>query len=153
VPWIFLYRDPVEVLASQLRRRGMHMVPGLIGQDIFGLNGSESSLAPEAYCAEVLARICDGALREYAPRTALLVNYRQLPAALWTEVLPHFGVPYSNADRAAMADAAHYDAKSPHQPFVNDSAVKQELATDKIRSAAQRLAGHHARLEALRLGA
>jgi hypothetical protein len=152
VPWIFLYRDPVEVLASQLRRRGIQMVPGVVGQDVFGFKASQTTQPPETYCAEVLARICDGALREYAPGTALLVNYRQLPAALWTDVLPHFGVPCSDRDRAAMADAARYDAKSPQLPFVNDSAAKQELATDKVRSAAHELGGRHARLETLRLG-
>jgi hypothetical protein len=152
VPWIFLYRDPVEVLASQLRRRGIQMVPGSIGQDVFGFKASQTAQPPETYCAKVLARICDGALREYAPGTALLVNYRQLPAALWTDVLPHFGVPCSDRDRAAMADAAHYDAKNPQLPFINDSAAKQELATDKVRSAAHELGRRHARLEALRLG-
>jgi hypothetical protein len=152
VPWIFLYRDPVEVLTSQLRRRGMHMVPGLIGQDVFGFAPSQAAQAPETYCAQVLARICDGALREYAPGAALLVNYRQLPAVLWSDVLPHFGVPCSARDRAAMADAARYDAKSPQLPFINDSAAKQELATDKVRSAARQLGRRHARLEALRLG-
>jgi hypothetical protein len=152
VPWIFLYRDPVEVLASQLRRRGIQMVPGSIGQDVFGFKASQTTQPPETYCAKVLARICDGALREYAPGTALLVNYRQLPAALWTDVLPHFGVPCSDRDRAAMADAARYDAKNPQLPFINDSAAKQELATDKVRSAAHELGRRHARLETLRRG-
>jgi hypothetical protein len=151
VPWIFLYRDPVEVLVSQLRRRGMHMVPGLIG-DVFGFEASQAAQAPETYCAQVLARICDGVLREYAPGRALLVNYRQLPAALWTDVLPHFAVPCSDGDRVAMAEAARYDAKRPALPFTNDTAAKREAATDAIRSAAEQLGGLHARLEALRLG-
>jgi hypothetical protein len=152
VPWIFLYRDPVEVLVSQLRRRGMHMVPGLIGQDVFGFEESQAAQAPESYCAQVLARICDGVLREYAPGPALLVNYRQLPAALWTDVLPHFGVPCSDRDCVAMAEAAAFDAKQPELPFANDTAAKREAATDKILSVARQLGGIHARFEALRLG-
>jgi hypothetical protein len=151
VPWIFLYRDPVEVLVSQIRQRGIHTVHGLTGDAVFGFPASHATQPPETYCAEVLARICDAVLREYAPGAALLVNYRQLPAALWSDVLPHFGLSCSDGDRAAMADAARYDAKHRELPFVDDSAAKQALATNKIRSAAGPLGALHARLEALRL--
>ena len=151
VPWIFLYRDPVEVLVSQIRQRGIHMVHELAGEAVFGFPASHATQPPEIYCAEVLARIGDAVLREYAPGAALLVNYRQLPAALWSDVLPHFGLPCSDGDRAAMADAARYDAKRRELPFIDDSAAKQALATDKIRSAAGPLGELHARLEALRL--
>jgi hypothetical protein len=151
VPWMFLYRDPLEILVSQLKRRGMHMVPGLVGHDVFGFEPSQSTAAPEIYCAEVLARIGDGVLRNYRPGRALLVNYNELPAALWTDVLPHFGMPCSAHDRAAMADAARYDAKSPDQRFTDDTAAKRNAASDQIRSAAARLGGLYARLETLRL--
>ena len=151
VPWIFLYRDPLEVLVSQLKRRGMHMVPGLAG-DIFGFEASQFTVAPEIYCAQVLARICEGVLRDYRPDRALLVNYQELPAALWTAVMPHFGVACAADDRAAMAEAARYDAKSLELRFGDDTAVKRNAATDRIRLAAEQLCGLHAKLDALRLG-
>lgn len=151
VPWIFLYRDPVEVLVSQLRRRGIHMVPGLMDPEVFGFDASLATETPANYCARILERICDGVLREYAPGAGLLISYRQLPAALWTDVLPHFAVPCSEPDRLAMAQAARHDAKRPELPFVNDTIAKRAGVTDEIRSAAQQLGGLHARLEALRL--
>jgi hypothetical protein len=151
VPWIFLYRDPLEVLVSQLKRRGMHMVPGLIGGDVFGFEAPQATEAPESYCAQVLERICNAVLREYTPGRALLLNYRELPVALWTEVLPHFGVLCSEHDRTAMAEAARYDAKQPELRFTNDTAAKRNATTDAVRAAAQTLSGLHARLEALRL--
>jgi hypothetical protein len=40
VPWVFLYREPVEVLMSQLTMPGTQMVPGLLGPDVLGLAGS-----------------------------------------------------------------------------------------------------------------
>jgi hypothetical protein len=150
VPWIFLYREPVEVLVSQLRQRGSHTVPGLVG-DVFDLGAAAAALPPERYCAQVLGRICDGALRDYAPGQGLLVNYRQLPEAVWSHVLPHFGMTCSAADHAAMAEAARHDAKQPDLPFNGDSAAKQALAGDSIQVAAADLAGRYARLEALRL--
>jgi GNAT superfamily N-acetyltransferase len=148
VPWIFLYRDPVEVLVSQLRQRGVHTVPGLLGPDVFGLG--EPPATPVEYCARVLGRICDGALRAYRAGPGLLVNYRQLPSALWSEVLPHFGVTCSDDDRIAMAQAARHDAKRPEQLFISDTNAKRGAATDAIRAAAQTLDPLHARLEALR---
>jgi hypothetical protein len=151
VPWMFLYRDPLEILVSQLKRRGMHMVPGLSGLDLFGFETSQSAEAPETYCAQVLERIGDGVLRNYAHGQALLVNYRELPAAVWTDVLPHFGVPCSVDDRAAMMAAARYAAKNPERPFIDDTAIKRNAATDQIRAAAERLNGLHARFETLRL--
>ena len=152
VPWIFLYRDPLEILVSQLKRRGMHMVPGLIGWDTCGCEAAQSTEAPETTCARVLARICDRVLRDYAPGSALLVNYHELPAALWTAVMPHFGVPCAADDRAAMADAARYNARTPERRFEDDTTAKRNAATEQIRSAARHLDGPHARLEALRLG-
>ncbi len=31
-PWLFVYRDPLEIAVSHWRRAGMHMVPGMIGE-------------------------------------------------------------------------------------------------------------------------
>lgn len=148
--WIFLYREPVEILVSQFRKRGLHMVPGLLG-DIFD-RGSPETQAPEAYCAHVLARIGESVLRNYAPGPGLLVNYASLLEAVWTDVLPHFGVGCSAIDRAAMAEIGQYDAKSPELRFAHDSAAKRKAATPAIRAAAEQLNALHARLEALRQG-
>jgi hypothetical protein len=150
-PWIFLYREPVEILVSQSRKRGMHMVPGLLG-DVFDPKPSEVMTAPEAYGGHVLARVGESVLRDYVPGSSLLVNYTGLPEAVWTDVLPHFGVHCSAIDRAAMAEVCQYDAKNPELPFANDSVAKRDAATPAVLDAADKLSPLHARLEALRLG-
>ena len=38
VPWIFLYRDPVQVLVSHQRQRGSQMVPDLLPPQWLGLD-------------------------------------------------------------------------------------------------------------------
>jgi hypothetical protein len=126
------------------------MVPGLLGHDLFGFATSQSNQAPEVYCTQVLQRIGDGVLQDYAPGSALLVNYNELPAALWTDVLPHFAISCSADDIAVMAQAARYDAKSPELCFKGDTAAKHNAATDPIRPAAERLGGLHAKLETMR---
>ena len=30
VPWVFVYRDPIEVMVSHLDRRGAHTIPGAL---------------------------------------------------------------------------------------------------------------------------
>ncbi len=58
-PWIFLYRDPLEVLVSQARLRGRTMSPGLLTPRFLGLDlATAMRMAPDEYCARFLARIC-----------------------------------------------------------------------------------------------
>ena len=149
-PWIFLYREPVEILVSQSRKRGLHMVPGLLG-DVFDEKLSETAPNLEAYCGHVLARIGESVLKNYIGGQGLLINYRDLPEAVWADVLPHFGVSCSAVDRAAMAEVGQYDAKSPELRFADDSVEKRKAATPAIQAAAEQLRSLHARLEALRL--
>ena len=60
VPWAFLYRDPVEVLVSQMHQRGMQMVPEIVPASLYGLNGFDGG-SIDGYSAQVLAKICEAA--------------------------------------------------------------------------------------------
>jgi len=152
VPWVFLYREPVEVLVSQIRQPGIHTVLGLIDPDAFGIDASLAPPAPEDYRALVLAAICDGVLQHGGADEALFINYRQLPSAAWTAMMPHFGLPCSDDDRALMAQAARYDAKKPYSEFVDDGDAKHRAATPAVRAAAAaRLGERYDRLESLRV--
>lgn len=154
VPWIFLYRDPVEVLVSQLNMPGTQMLPGMLGPQLAGIEPALGLSHPQEYYARVLARVCEPVLQQYDDGGGLLVEYRQLPSALWTMVLPHFGVACSERDKHAMAETARYDAKSPRFEFTVDSAAKQQAATEPTLAAAERWLGDiYRRLEAVRCSA
>ena len=151
VPWVFLYRDPVEVLVSQLRIPGTQMIPGGFGPNLYGLERSYGPGTSEDYYAQILAKVVEPIVQHYSGGGGLLVNYRQLPDALFTAILPHFGVPCGEADRAAMTQAARYDAKAPGFAFEPDSGAKQQAATPIARAAAERWLGDlYGRLEILR---
>jgi hypothetical protein len=150
VPWIFLYRDPVEVLVSQMRMPGTQMVPGMLGPDLFGLEQSYDPQKPEDYCARILARVCEPVLQHYSKQAALLINYRQLPQALWTTILPHFGLHCRDRERAVMAESARYDAKTPSLEFTPDIETKRREATATTRAAADHLGELYRRLEQIR---
>ena len=149
VPWVFLYRDPVEVMVSQRRLPGMHVIPGAFAPELFGIVPNFDRR--DDYCARVLARICEPIVAEHERGGGLLVNYRDLPQAVWTTIMPHFGVAAGAEDRAAMAEAAKYDAKLPDYEFTPDAEARQRAATSATRAAAAAwLVDVYGRLEALR---
>lgn len=150
VPWVFLYRNPIEVMVSQLRRRGAHMVPGVIEPSLFGLNDQAIfQMQPEEYCATALAKICQAALDHH--ESGLLVNYKQLPEAMWSSIPEFFGIEYSEADTEILNRVSQLDAKNPSLPFTNDAEDKNRSATDLMRSSADGLVVPiYERLEAAR---
>ena len=98
----------------------------------------------------MLARICEPVVTHAREGGGRLINYRELPAATWTSILPHFGIAVSARERAVMAKAARFDAKTPGMPFTPDAEDKQATATPAVRAAAQeRLGDLYAHLEAL----
>jgi hypothetical protein len=149
VPWIFLYRDPVEVLVSQMRQRGMQMVPQYLPPQFYGIAEADATM-DEDYCARVLGVVCRAVLEHRALGGGLVLNYRELPGAVAQAILPHFGMSCSEQEREGMRQTAQQDAKSPGLPFAGDAEAKRRAATAKVRDAAERhLRGIYDGLEAL----
>lgn len=139
VPLAMVHRDPVEVLVSHQRRRGWHMVPGSLPLDVLGLGADPNAVATEDYLAAVLGALCRAAA-DHLPDGTLLVDHRDLPAAVPDRVAPHFGIPCAGADRQAVLAVAAADAKNPVLPFEDDREAKQRAATPALRAAAERWA-------------
>jgi hypothetical protein len=137
VPWVFLYRDPIEVLVSQMRQRGTQMLPQMLPPRFYGID--DDALVPDAeYCARVLAAICTAAADNAELGGGLMIDYRELPEAVTSRIMPHFGIAAGAAERAAMAAAAARDAKAPAREFAADGAAKQREASEAVRQAAER---------------
>jgi hypothetical protein len=136
VPWIFLYRDPVEVLVSHRIMPGALAMPGIPGQDLFGLDHLFEPDDLDGHVARFLAAVCEPVARDHARYGGLLVNYRELPGAMNTRILPHFGIVVSADDQIEMDTASRFDAKKPGSAFTSDEATKQKAATDAVRAAA-----------------
>jgi hypothetical protein len=124
--WIFLYRDPVEVLASHARSPGRHMLPGGLDPRALGLRESDITAIPRAeWPARILARMMDSALSHAGP-AGLFIDYRDLPAAVEGRVVDHFGLTLDAASRERMREVSREDAKRPGAVFAPDSAAKQD---------------------------
>jgi hypothetical protein len=127
------------------------MIPGGVGPNLYGLERSYGPGTAEDYYAQVLAKVTEPAVAYYSSGGGLLVNYRQLPDALFTAILPHFGVECGEADRAAMTKAARYDTKTTGFEFKPDSGAKQQASTPTARAAADQWLGDlYRQLEVLR---
>lgn len=136
VPWVFVHRSPVDVLVSQMRRRGLHTIPGVLEPELFGLApGEPERLSPETYTARVLAAILRAVLEAPADGR-LLVSYEELPGAVAERVAPHFGRTADETARAEMALLAQADAKNPLLPFERDVEEKRGAASPEILRAA-----------------
>jgi gluconate kinase len=155
VPWIFVYRDPLEVMVSHQRRRGGQMIPGVLEPELFGweLPGAKPTALNE-YGARALAKICEAALAGLSQengKLGKLVNYRQLPDSIWPGLMEHWGVRFSAAETARMMAAAELNAKNPVLRFEPDSEAKNAEATPEIRALTREwLEGTHQKLEAER---
>ena len=137
VPWIFLYREPVQVLVSHQRQRGPQVVQGMLPPQWLGLDPATlADMTLDEYTACVLAKICQGALH-YRNADARWVNYQQLPAVLWEELAAHFRLAYSGAEIAAIQQVLPFNAKNPGLYFVGDTKDKEHQATPELRQLAE----------------
>jgi hypothetical protein len=152
VPWIFVYRDPLEVLVSHYRQPGSQMVPGTLEPALLGLDAARVGQMPlERYYAAVLERVCQVAARHYQPGSGKLVNYRQLPRIVWSSILDFFHMRYTAGDVERMRYVTQFHAKNPALFFESDTNAKQSAATDQLRGIARRrLEPLYTQLEELR---
>ena len=145
VPWVFVYRDPVEVLVSLENSPNAMTTPGM-GENLAGMLAP-----PEEYAARVLGRLCDAAIAHFPAGGGLLVNYNQIPDIVCRALPAHFGIDWDSASIARMKEASLQHAKHPGRRFASDSARRQAEASPAIRLAAQLWAApQYQKLENLR---
>ncbi|MGY2291064.1 sulfotransferase family protein [Pseudomonas sp. SDO528_S397] len=146
-PWLFLYRDPLEIAVSHWRRAGMHMVPGMIGDSSLDTPGQ--GVVREDYIARRLGRTLQQGLEHCQAFGGLPVNYTELPGAMDGHLADVFGL--DNGQRARAFDAVSRHAKQPGRVFVPDSADKQREACGLLKErVSQWAAAPYAALEQLR---
>ncbi len=143
VPWVFLIRDPVQVLVSHMRRPGAQMVPGMVGFQRLGTDPEPGSGATrESYAARTLGAICQAAeqARALPASRGIVVDYADFPDAIESVILPHFDVAVGAHDRPAVEAALRRDAKNPWFDFTPDLDAKRAETTPAIQAAADRWA-------------
>jgi len=129
------------------------VVPGKIENPLPDVSSDNVlKMPPEEYCARVLARVCENAMNKARDQRALLVNYNQLPDAVTSSIVNHFGVCYTEGERARMRKVSEFNSKTPQLFFEPDTERKQTEATEAARRAAAAWVDPiYEQLEALRL--
>jgi hypothetical protein len=152
VPWIFLYREPVEIMGSYVRLRADRLPPGIAEAGLVEGDPSElAGLRPEEFWARMLAARFRDALRFYEPGKTLLMNYAQLPEAALRLMPEFFRTAYSPQEIDRMRDAAAWNAKEPSKKFRNDNHQKRDAVPASAQALVERLImPQYRRLESLR---
>lgn len=128
-PWLFLYRDPLEIAVSHLRRAGMHMIPGLLGP--CALDDEEPFRDRESWMARRLGRLLALGLEHCRAWDGRALNYSELPGAMDGDLGDFFGL---NADqRRAAFERVGMHAKQPAQAFIDDRQGKRAEASAWLR--------------------
>ena len=151
VPWIYQYREPVEVMASAMKQLGRQMIPGVLDASLFGWDvATVQKMSLYEYTARVLAKLCEAALIETQAGRGKLLNYEQLPA-VWPALMEHWRVTFSAEENQRMLAATEMNAKNPALPFVSDSEAKRKSVPPELRELTQKwMADVYQKLEAQR---
>jgi hypothetical protein len=157
VPWVFLYRGPVETIVSNIEN-----VPSWLRDEDRRVLASIVGVRPEAVAAMSTEELCARALGSFyamadrvAKDRALLLNYDQLSLAEITNALNFFGVKPAAAEMETIARQSQTYSKSisADRAFVADTDAKQRAASELVRKVAQRWAYEpYRQLEQNRLG-
>ncbi|RON05320.1 sulfotransferase family protein [Pseudomonas brassicacearum] len=149
-PWLFVYRDPLEIAVSHLRRPGMHMVPGMIGAS--ALDDGAAFEGQEDFIARRVGRLLHLGAEYCREFTGLAVNYRELPGAMDGRLARFFALNTEQQTRVFGAVSQH--AKQPAETFVVDGEDKQREASALLRARVRYWArGPYETLEKSRLAA
>ena len=140
VPWLFLYRDPVETIVSNMKevppwlldsdRRVLASISRTLPDEVAGMS-------PEELCARTIGSLFSTAHR-LANAGQLLLNYKQLSVPVISSVLRFFKVSPSTAELETIEQGIRIYSKEPSgkRTFSGDTDAKQKLATDAVREAA-----------------
>jgi len=141
-PWVWVQRNPVQVLASLLASP-----PGWLGLQAeprraarrFGLDpNAVSTMTRAEFAARALGAMLEAASAD--PVGRLSVDYADLPSAAWERIAVHLGLEADPAAIERMIDESRFYSKdSARQAFAGDDPERRPV-TDEIREAARRFA-------------
>lgn len=135
-PWVFIFRNPIEVMVSTLKSPSSYLIPGALADFLPDLDIATSvAMSREDYAARLLSTVCASALKHLPASDGIAIDYTDLTSAVTTTIARHFGLQLSDDDIAAMNAATAFHAKTPQFFFEADAEAKQREASPEIRAA------------------
>jgi len=153
-PWIFVFREPVQVLMSHFKGGPRHTSrakcaqhyarPPAIVQDRLRSHDAATRPSYEEFCAAHFATLTETALKHLqAPNSrGMAVEYSQLPDIMWTTILPKiWEIPITTDTLAFMKETAVQYSKGRGDraglTFEGDTEEKEDAAWEAVEHAAQ----------------
>jgi hypothetical protein len=143
VPWIFLYRDPVETIVSNVSNP-----PAWLLDDDRRILAHITGTSPEQVAEMSLEELCARSIGSFfctahtlANDNSMLLNYKQLSLSVLYDVLRFFGVSPTAAQMEAITSRSRlYSKNEEGRPFVSDAETKRQNASKLVRDAAEQWA-------------
>lgn len=144
VPWVFLYRDPIETIVSN-----MTTAPAWLLDEDHRVLAHITGASPEAIAEMSLEERCARSIGSFystahslANADSMLLNYNQLSVPALISILKFFKVNASNAELEKITSGSRIYSKeiSGTREFTPDSDNKQKFASDLVRETAKRWA-------------
>lgn len=132
VPWVFLYRDPVEVLVSQKREKGLFTIPNQLKGKLFDQVSDTTHF--NDYYKEVIYKIFETALKYKDLPKGIFINYKELKSRLVDTIFPHFDLKLSTEEIKQIDNRMSFDSKTPRNNFKDDSQEKNNEADEDIKN-------------------
>jgi hypothetical protein len=150
-PWVFIYRDPVEIMVSNFMRgkgngpcvraksKAPEDVQVILGKD----RKAASKVSDEEYCAAHLTMLCQAALEhvQASGSKGQAVAYESLVEDMMHVIVPgHFGVSMNGEETARMKEQSekYSKARAGETAFEGDVEEKHEKATPAMKKAAEK---------------
>jgi hypothetical protein len=146
VPWLFIHRDPVEIIVSNVRTVPEWLRFESHPEQAAALTGLPAEEAPrlslEEACARSLGRFFDAAAAGAEDARGMLVGYEELSDTKLFEIVRFFGADPTAGEAERINATARLYAKDavPARPFAPDGAAKRAAASPHAREMAQRWA-------------
>ena len=140
VPWIFLYRDPIETIVSNVND-----VPAWLVDEDRRVLAAIIDAAPEAIAKMSLEELCARTIGSFYTQAesltndgGMFVNYNQLSVPVISSVLSFFNVSPTAQELETISRVSGIYAKevSGTRTFAPDSDAKQKLASTEVRAMA-----------------
>lgn len=131
VPWIFLFRHPVEVMMSQMTMPGIQAVPGMLPDKLTHI-ARPADIPQSEYIAILLSRICDSALEALTSGKGRALDYCHLDSETMEKIAVHFGYMPDPDETAGFAEAFRQNSKNTNAAFTSDSEEKRRIAPANI---------------------
>lgn len=149
-PWIFVYRDPVQIMMSQFAHgerkancvRQLKDIPMKDQEFLISIDQDVYHLNPQEKCAFHLSTLCNTAIEAIgrSEGMGMGINYENIVDKLIEDVFPHhFNLPMSDERRERILDiSGHYSkgvGNRANRDWKEDSKEKEERATIEIKEA------------------